>query len=129
MPKIMYEERRFRQDGLTVLGRADLICDDYARQGYRLTLRQLYYQFVARDQFPESWRDPLLGTKNTDKNYKKLGELISGGRIAGLIDWSHITDTTRTVRGGDGGYRDPEHNVSTPQDGYYIPKGTGPPHH
>lgn len=51
-----------------------------------LTLRQLYYQFVARDLIP-----------NTMKSYKALGNTINDARLAGLIDWNAIEDRTRNV--------------------------------
>ena len=58
----------------------------YAAQGFTLTLRQLYYQFVARD---------LLA--NTLAEYKRLGRIICDGRDGGLIDWHAIEDRTREV--------------------------------
>ncbi len=55
-------------------------------QGYELTLRQLYYQFVARDLIP-----------NTMQSYKRLASIISDARLAGLIDWNAIVDRTRNL--------------------------------
>ena len=70
-----------------------------------MTLRQLYYQFIARDMLPDSWIDaeynlkerPPADTKNTLKNYKRLGDVISDGRLAGKIDWDAIEDRTRNL--------------------------------
>ena len=67
---------------------ANKIIEDYASQGYELTLRQLYYQFVSKDLIP-----------NNMKEYKKLGAIINDARLAGLIDWSAIEDRTRSMRG------------------------------
>jgi hypothetical protein len=53
-------------------------------QGMRLTLRQLYYQFVVRNVFP-----------NTEKSYKNLVALMSTARLAGLVDWDAIEDRIR----------------------------------
>jgi hypothetical protein len=53
-----------------VVATAEQICTGYAAQGYSLTLRQLYYRFIAGDFFPEYRRDPVSGTKNTERNYK-----------------------------------------------------------
>lgn len=78
--------------------RANAIIDEYLAAGYDLTLRQLYYQFVARDAFPEAWRDRRTGSKNTQANYKKLGGILNKGRLAGLIDWLALTDRTRHMR-------------------------------
>lgn len=41
MPKIKYQDKRFNQDKLQAISRANRICEDYERQGYDLTLRQL----------------------------------------------------------------------------------------
>ena len=60
------------------------IIGEYAAQGYRLTLRQLYYQLVARDIIP-----------NSSAWYKRLGEVVSNGRLAGYIDWDAIVDRGR----------------------------------
>lgn len=87
MPKICYTAKRFQSASLSVIQKANEILEDYARQGYDLTLRQLYYQFVSRDLIP-----------NTQKDYKRLGDIVSDARMAGLIDWTHITDRTRNVR-------------------------------
>jgi hypothetical protein len=35
---------------------------------------------------------------NKDSEYKKLGDIIADGRLAGLIDWEAITDRTRNLR-------------------------------
>ena len=56
----------------------------YKEQGYRLTLRQLYYQMVSRDLIP-----------NTIRSYSSVGDLVSNGRLAGLIDWEMIEDRVR----------------------------------
>lgn len=61
------------------------VLEDYRRQGYILTLRQLYYQLVSRDIIP-----------NSLKEYHKIGNVVSSGRLAGLIDWNMIEDRTRT---------------------------------
>lgn len=61
------------------------IIEEYADQGYVLTLRQLYYQLVSRDIIP-----------NAKKEYAKLSGLLVKGRMAGVVDWSAIEDRTRT---------------------------------
>jgi Arc/MetJ-type ribon-helix-helix transcriptional regulator len=87
MPKICYERKRFGADALSRIEKANEILGSYALQGYDLTLRQLYYQFVARGYIP-----------NKDTEYKRLGELVNDARMSGLIDWDHITDRTRNLR-------------------------------
>jgi hypothetical protein len=81
------EPRRFRPEALAKIAQANDIIAEYRRQGFSLTLRQLYYQFVARGLVP-----------NRDREYKNLGELVNDGRMAGLIDWSAIEDRTRYAR-------------------------------
>jgi hypothetical protein len=118
--KIQYEPRVFGAVPLSVVQAAERICTDYDRQGYRLTLRQLYYRFIATDAFPESRRDPVSGTKNTEKNYKWLGDLVSNARIGGYIDWRHLEDRTRETQGGDAGYGSPQSAVRAMANWYNI---------
>lgn len=86
MPKIRYQEKRFGAATLEVIEAAVGIIDEYAGQGFTLTLRQLYYQFVARD---------LL--ENSQRSYKRLGSIVNDARMAGLIDWAAIEDRTREL--------------------------------
>ena len=88
MPKLCYEQKKFQAKSLKAIEQANLIIEGYAAQGFDLTLRQLYYQFVARDLIP-----------NNLKEYKRLSTIINDARYAGLIDWLHITDRTRNLRG------------------------------
>lgn len=90
MPLICYEDKRFRDKSLTKIALASKIIQAYARQGLDLTLRQLYYRFVAAALIP-----------NKQSEYKKLGKVISDARLAGLIDWSAIVDRTRHLRALD----------------------------
>jgi len=87
MPKILYKDKRFSSNSMYIIEKANEIIQDYAEQGYDLTLRQLYYQFVSRDLIP-----------NSQKEYKKLGSIINDARLAGFIDWNAIVDRTRHLR-------------------------------
>lgn len=87
MPEKAYKQIKFHPKTLKMIEQANVICSEYAEQGYDLTLRQLYYQFVARG---------LLANKQI--NYNRLGEAISNARLAGLLDWSFIIDRTRSLR-------------------------------
>jgi hypothetical protein len=84
---IQYIEKRFAATSLKIIEQANVIIEEYAGQGYSLTLRQLYYQFVARGL-----------VENTQQSYKRLGTIIAAGRNAGLIDWDAIEDRTRELR-------------------------------
>jgi hypothetical protein len=99
MPRIRYDNITFSDARMEIVKRAIALVADYRRQGYSLTLRQLYYQFVSRDWFPSSWADASTGSTNNERSYKKLGDIISDGRMAGLIDWTAIEDRTRNVDG------------------------------
>lgn len=106
MPEICYVPKNFRDATLKIIVRANRIITEYRAQGYTLTVRQLYYRFIAGDFFPDTWIDSkynigrglAVGTKNTQKNYKRLGDIISDARLAGLIDWDAIEDRTRELR-------------------------------
>lgn len=86
MPKIEYVNKKFRASSVEIITKANQIINLYAAQGYDLTLRQLYYQFVSRDYLP-----------NTVQSYKNLGGIINDARLAGMIDWHAITDRTRNL--------------------------------
>jgi hypothetical protein len=77
-----------RAKSLDLIATAVEICREYARQGYDLTLRQLYYQFVARDIIP-----------NSQLSYDNLGSLLVEARYHGMLDWSFIQDRTRNLAG------------------------------
>lgn len=87
MPKICYIQKRFKKETLEIIEVANQIIEQYAAQGFDLTLRQLYYQFVSQD---------LIA--NTERSYKRLGSIVNDARLAGLIDWEHITDRTRNLQ-------------------------------
>ena len=127
MSKILYAPQRFTDAATDVILRAEQFCDQYAAQGYQLTLRQLYYRFIATDAFPDSRTDPVSGTKNTERNYKWLGDLVSKARVGGMIDWRHITDRGRETSGGDAGWDGPESAVYSIARAYGITHWDGQP--
>lgn len=49
MPRIQFIEKNFQRKSLRVIAKANEIIAEYEALGFTLTLRQLYYQFVARD--------------------------------------------------------------------------------
>lgn len=85
---IQYVERKFTKNSMERLRQANMIIDEYEGQGYVLTLRQLYYQFVSRDLI-----------SNTQASYDNLGSLISDGRLAGLVSWTALEDRGRNLKG------------------------------
>jgi hypothetical protein len=107
MPKIAYVENRFQKTTLLVIDNANRIIEDWQAKGFKLTVRQIYYRFIALDWFPASWIDDDYnkskglppGTKNTLRNYKRLIDILVIGRLGGLIDWTAIEDRTRSLKG------------------------------
>ncbi len=87
MTKQSFIDKQFRPATLATIEQADVIIREYQAQGFSLTLRQLYYQFVARGLI-----------ENTQRSYKSLGKTISDARLAGLLDWDAIEDRTRNVQ-------------------------------
>ncbi|AIQ45598.1 hypothetical protein R70723_06570 [Paenibacillus sp. FSL R7-0273] len=87
MSKICYREINFRSESLRLIEQVNAIIHEYQDMGYSLTLRQVYYQLVSRDVIP-----------NNERSYKNLGNLISDGRMSGLIDWNAIENRTRNLR-------------------------------
>jgi hypothetical protein len=79
--------KRFRTAGRELIDQCNTIIADYLEQGLRLTLRQLYYQCVVRNLFP-----------NEEKSYRNLGSLLNDARLAGLVDWAAIEDRVRQPR-------------------------------
>lgn len=87
MPRIKYRDKKFNAEHLDIIEKVIGIVTTYLAAGYDLTLRQVYYQMVARDYIP-----------NNQQSYKRLGGIIDDARYAGLIDWDAITDRTRNLR-------------------------------
>ena len=88
MPKICYAPKNFRASSLDLIDKINEVISEYSRQDYTLTLRQCYYQLVARGII-----------ENNQKVYKTTGNLINDARLAGLIDWNAIEDRTRNLKG------------------------------
>ena len=76
----------FRAKTMAMIDQANKILEEYAALGFVLTLRQLYYQFVAR-----------LFLANDDREYGRLGRAMTDARRAGLVDWDNIEDRTREL--------------------------------
>lgn len=83
-----YIPKTFRAESLETIKQANQIMEDYAARGFSMTLRQVYYQFVARGLI-----------ENSDKSYDRLGGLLSDARLAGLVSWDHLEDRERNLIG------------------------------
>lgn len=120
MSKAIYETfipKKFRPETERTIARADSIIAEYAEQGYDLTLRQLYYQFVARGLI-----------ENSQKSYNNLGTVVSDARLAGRLPWNRITDRTRNKQGG-GGWTSPESIIQAAYQSYHIDLWAQQPHY
>ena len=84
--KIAYIKRSFQKESRWIIYEANKIIEDLQEQGFTLTIRQLYYQFVSKDLIP-----------NKQSEYDKLGNIINKARLAGLVDWEAIEDRTRNL--------------------------------
>lgn len=87
MPYIFYKDTKFNRSSWAIISHANELIESYAEQGLILTLRQLYYRFVAAGLLP-----------NSLKSYTKLGTVISNARLAGVMDWSAIEDRGRSLK-------------------------------
>jgi hypothetical protein len=81
-----FTEVNFQTKTLAMIDQANAILEEYTDQGFTLTLRQLFYQFVAR-----------MIIENAGAEYGRLGRAMADGRRAGLVDWVHIEDRTRDL--------------------------------
>lgn len=110
MPKIQYGNYRVSAAKALVIKRVNEIVEEYRAQGFTLTLRQVYYQFVSR-----GWID------NKMKEYKRLGVIIGDGRMAGEIDWTALEDRTREM-GGNSHWNSPQDIINSCAHSYKIDK-------
>lgn len=108
--RIKYQDMNLRSSSREIIEQANQIIREYQAQGFDLSLRQLYYQFVRRN-----W------LRNTEQNYKRLGSIVSDGRIAGLIPWNSIEDRTRPLH-GNSWWNNPAEMVANCVHSYSIDK-------
>lgn len=131
--KIEYAERTFKPIALSVIETCESILDEYDAQGYKMSLRGLYYQLVRRNLWPDERKFLIPGsndyTANVQKNYKWLGDLLTDARVGGYIDWDHLEDPTREHTGGDGGFTSPEAAMRYLNRLYQVTKWDGQDHY
>lgn len=84
--KYAYKEMKFQKATLKLIALVNEIIESYRRQGFVLSVRQLYYQLVAR---------ALI--ENTEKSYKRIASILNDARIGGYIDWDAIEDRGRDI--------------------------------
>jgi intein/homing endonuclease len=87
MKETYTESLHLSKSNIERLNQINAIIEEYRLQGYKLTLRQLYYQLVSRDVIP-----------NKTEEYAKLSSILVKGRMAGIVDWEAIEDRIRTPK-------------------------------
>lgn len=97
MANIAYIKYRPSEMTARILGFSNTIIEEFQTDGFDVTLRQLYYKMIARDLFPDAWKDDE-GNKNNPKSYSKFKAIIKNGRLGGFIDWDGIVDRTRMLK-------------------------------
>ena len=108
---------RFSADKETLCSQIVAVAEDYQKQGYSLTLRQLYYQLVSKDIIP-----------NDMKMYQKLSPLVVDLRESGWIDWDAIVDRARTVKLARS-YDSPANAIQEALDYYRVDRSNGQEHY
>jgi hypothetical protein len=78
---------KFSPEARDLVQKCVQIVTSFSSRGFRMTLRQLYYQLVKDNIIP-----------NQEKQYKRLSALLSDARLMGIIDWSAIEDRIRVPR-------------------------------
>jgi hypothetical protein len=84
------EQANLRKSTLDWIHAANHILAEFEAKGHSMTLRQLYYQFVAR-----GFTDGV----NNKSMYERLGTAMNTGRMHGLVSWTALEDRDRNLRG------------------------------
>jgi hypothetical protein len=88
--KVKYKNPVTHQDEIWTIEASKLLAHvisvttNYARQGIKLTSRQLYYQLVTENVMP-----------NSEETYKRTCKFLTDARYGGYIDWNIIEDRGR----------------------------------
>lgn len=81
------KQKKFYSKKRKLIADIDEILTYYQERGMQITVRQIYYQCVSRNLI-----------SNNKQQYNKISEVITDGRLAGLLDWDVIEDRTRYTR-------------------------------
>lgn len=105
------KEWRPQAKTLDLLKNLESVILDYKERGfYPLSLRQIYYQAVARGYIP-----------NSEKSYNNMGYIVRQAREAGLWDWDAIEDRNRNLI-ENAHYGDPRERILYAAHNYAIDK-------
>lgn len=83
-------QKDLRADTIQIIGVLNSIIDEYEARGYVMTVRQIYYQMVARGH---------TGGENSGRMYDRVQATLNVGRMQGLISWTALEDRGRGLRG------------------------------
>lgn len=113
MSRIKFRDIRMGNANKGRLEIINSIISEYQKDGYILTLRQLYYQLVSRDVIP-----------NKKTEYAKLSILLKEGRMAGIVDWAAIEDRLRVPK-SPASFDSPEDILQAAIGQYALPRQKG----
>ncbi len=82
--KQKFKEKKFSAEAVQLIALVNRVISSYST---RLTARQIYYWLVSH----------VPGFPNTPHSYDRTSDLISEGRLCGLIDWEAIEDRGRVA--------------------------------
>lgn len=83
-----FERRKFTEERAQRIYRIRQLVEEYGAQGMNVSVRQVYYQFVARGWAPSG-----------DRTYDQVQSDLNVGRLAGLVPWHYVVDRGRGLRG------------------------------
>ncbi len=102
-----FRANTIRESRLQMIEKANEILAEYDT---KLTVRQLYYQFVSRDLIP-----------NTPRSYQNMTVLLTDARYAGLVDWDALEDRGREVA-APLEFQNLKHRVDSALANYRLPR-------
>ena len=108
MKKAYGKQKRIITKRKELIKKIDEIASEYYAAGMTITVRQVYYQCVARNIMP-----------NSKDSYEKISGLIADGRMLGFLDWDMIEDRTRFKR-GNVHWKSPQQIISAAAEQYRI---------
>lgn len=117
MMKDAFIQKQFKVESMAMIAKVNAILEAMSKNGYTLTLRQLYYQLVSQDIIENSLR-----------SYKNLGNLVNEARQAGMVDWEYLEDRNRSTKGNQH-WSNPAEIVRAAYNSYRIDKWEAQPWH
>lgn len=113
MAKICFRSTHYHEGTMIKLRQIDGIILEYQEEGYKLTVRQLFYQMVGRGLID-----------NNQSEYRKISSLVVSARMGGLIDFDAIEDRVRVPR-IPYWYTDPKDGISDLIKSYRLNRQIG----